>query len=75
MVLVQLDSCLEKKQTVLHYTIYKGKLQGCLGGSAVECLHLAQVVVRGWSPTLGSLHGACFSLCLCLNLFFCVSHE
>ena len=27
--------------------------------------------VTGWSPTLGSLHGACFSLCLCLCL--CVS--
>ena len=37
----------------------------------------------GLSPTLGSLHGACFSLCLCLCLSLslslsfslCVSHE
>ena len=33
----------------------------------------------GLSPTLGSLHGACFSLCLCLclslSLSVCVSHE
>ena len=32
--------------------------------------------VLGWSPMLGSLHGACFSLCLCLCLFLSVvSHE
>ena len=30
----------------------------------------------GSSATLGSLHSACFSsLCLCLCLSFCVSHE
>ena len=29
--------------------------------------------VLGLSPTLGSLHGACFSLCL--SLLLCVSHE
>ena len=29
----------------------------------------------GWSPTSGSLQGACFSLCLCLCLSLCVSHE
>ena len=29
----------------------------------------------GWSPTLGSLHGACFSLlmCLCLSLSLSLS--
>ena len=27
----------------------------------------------GWSPTLGSLHGACFSLCLCLCLSLSLS--
>ena len=50
-------------------------MKGHLGGSAVGCLPLA----RGWSgglrlgPTTGSLHGACFSLCLCLCLS--VFHE
>ena len=29
--------------------------------------------VRGSNPTLGSLHGACFSLCLCLCLSFSLS--
>ena len=29
--------------------------------------------VQGLSPASGSLHGACFSLCLCLFLFLCVS--
>ena len=44
--------------------------QGCLGGPVVKRLPLAcDPEVPGWSPTLGSLHGACFSLCLCL----CVS--
>ena len=40
---------------------------GCLGGSTVEHLPSAQGVilgVPGLSPTLGSLHGACFSLSL-----------
>ena len=31
--------------------------------------------VVGSSPTLGSLHGVCFSLCLGLCLSLCVSHE
>ena len=33
--------------------------------------------VLGSSPTLGSLHGACFSLCLCLclSLSLSASHE
>ena len=33
--------------------------------------------VPGLSPTTGSLHGTCFSFCLCLcfSLFLCVSHE
>ena len=31
--------------------------------------------ILGWSPTLGSLQGSCFSLCLCLHLSLCVSHE
>ena len=29
----------------------------------------------GSSPTSGSLHGACFSLCLRPGLSLCVSHE
>ena len=29
----------------------------------------------GSSPTSGSLHGACFSLCLSMSLLLCVSHE
>ncbi|CAD7667370.1 unnamed protein product [Nyctereutes procyonoides] len=40
---------------------------GCLSGSAVECLPSAQGMILeapGSSPTSGSLHGACFSLCL-----------
>ena len=50
---------------------------GHLGGSVVEHLPLAQGVISepGWSPTLGSLWGACFSLCLPLFLPLCVSHE
>ena len=28
---------------------------------------------RGLSPTSGSLHGACFSLCLCLRLSLSLS--
>ena len=50
---------------------------GCLGGSVVERLPLAQGVILespGSSPTLGSLHGACFSLCLCLCLSLSLSH-
>ena len=46
-------------------------LLGCSGGSEVEHPPLAQ----GSSPILGTLHGACFSLYLCLCLSFCVSHE
>ena len=49
----------------------------CLGGSVVEHLPLAQGMISrsGSSPTLGSLWGACFSLCLCPCLSLCVSHE
>ena len=39
--------------------------------SVVESLPLAQVMIPGSSPTLGSLWGVCFSLCLSLS----VSHE
>ena len=49
---------------------------GLLGGSAVECLPSAQDVNLGdpgLSPTSGSLHGACFPLCLCLCFSVCVS--
>ena len=52
--------------------------EGCLGGSVLKRLPLAQgdLGFPGWSPTLGSLHGAYFSsLCLCLCLSFSVSHE
>ena len=42
---------------------------GCLGGLVAE--HLPSAGVPGSSSTLGSLHGAYFSLCLCLCL--CVS--
>ena len=33
----------------------------------------AMILVPGLSPTLGSLHEACFSLCLCLCLFLPMS--
>ena len=49
--------------------------QGRLGGSVVEHLPSAQVVIPGLIPALGSPWEACFSLCLCLCLSFCVSHE
>ena len=52
--------------------------QGHLGGSVVEHLLSAQGRIPGsWeeSHTLGSLEGACFSICLCLCLSLCVSHE
>ena len=55
--------------------------EGCLrllGGSAAECLPLAGGVILGFQdrvPTSGSLHGAWSSLCLCLCLFLCFSHE
>ena len=52
--------------------------QGCLGGSVVEHLPLAQVMISGSGdgvPASGSPQGACFSLCLCLFLCLCVSHE
>ena len=40
----------------------------CLGGSGVEHLLRCDPGVPGSSPTSGSLHGACFSVCLCLCL-------
>ena len=51
----------------------ESKFEGHLGGSVVECLPLAQVVVLGLSPASGSLQGACFSLCVSASL--CVSHK
>ena len=42
---------------------------GALGGSQVVAyLPSAQGMILRLSPALGSLHGACFSLCLCLCL-------
>ena len=54
------------------------KILGCLGGSMVEHLPLAQGVipgVPGSSSTSGSPDWACFSLCLFLCPPLCVSHE
>ena len=51
-------------------------LLGRLGGSAVEKSAFSQGSgpgIPGSSPMLGSLHGACFSLCLCLCLSLPVS--
>ena len=48
-------------------------LEGHLGGSVVEHLPLAQIVILGsWDRVLQA--GACFSLCLCLclSLSLCV---
>ena len=59
-------------------TCEKGKFSGHLGGSVVERLPLAQVVileVLGSSPASGSPQGAYFSLSLCLCLSLCVSYE
>ena len=53
-------------------------IQGCLAGSVVEHLPLAQGVipeVLGSSTASDSSQGACFSLCLHLCLSLCVSHE
>ena len=58
--------------------LIKESILGHLGGSVVECLFLAQVViprVLGSSPTSGSHQGACLSFCLCLCLSPCVSHK
>ena len=69
---------LEKSSKLsLMFLLIKGE-QGCLGGSVVEHLLSAQGRIPGsWeeSHTLGSLEGACFSLCLhpCLSLY--VSRE
>ena len=41
---------------------------GTLGGSEVEQLCLAWVMIPGSSPASVSLQGACFSICLCLCL-------
>ena len=77
------DTLKKMKQAELHpgplplsgawFSFNKPHLSGCLGGSAVERLPLAQVL--GSSPPSGSSQGACFSLCLCLCLSPCVSHE
>ena len=52
---------------------------GPLGGSVVECLPLAQVVIpRSWDWVLHRApprDPACFSLCLWLYLSLCVSYE
>ena len=42
---------------------------GHLGGSVV------QSVILGSTPALGSLHRACFSLCLCLCLSQCLVNK
>ena len=51
---------------------------GCLGGSVVEHLPLAQGIISQ-SQDLGPFPAPCmepaFSLCLCLCLSLCVSHE
>ena len=59
------------------HVVLKIFVEGCLGGSAIEHLPLAQgmIPVPGLSLASGSLRGACFSLCLCLCLPLCVSHE
>ena len=57
-------------------TVKDTALQGHLGGSVVDHLPLAQVLISGVlgsGPVSGSLHGDCFSLCLGLCLSFCVS--
>ena len=52
--------------------VYMHAPWGHLGGSVVECLPLAQGLILGSSPASGSLHGACFSLCL-VPASLCVS--
>ena len=67
----------------LHYEFILGYMElllnfyvlGHLGGSVVEHLPSAQVMILGSSPASGSLQGTCFSLCLCLCLSLYVSHE
>ena len=51
------------------------KLMGCLGGSVVEHLPLAQgMILESWDRVPHcTLHGACFSLCLCLCLSLSLS--
>ena len=49
---------------------------GCLSGWMSAFGSGRDPRVPGWSPTSGSLLGACFYLCLCLCLFcLCVSHQ
>ena len=52
----------------------RSRRQGRLGGSVVEHLPLAQMVIPGsWSPISGSPKGACFSLCFYLCFSVCLS--
>ena len=63
--------------------LFKSMRLGSLGGSVVWHLPSAQGLIlesHSLSPTSGSLHGACFSLCLVsasssLSLSLCVSHN
>ena len=48
-----------------------------LGGSAIECLPLAQgmILQSGIEFASGSLQEACFSLCLCLSIFLALLNK
>ena len=51
--------------------------EGCLAGSVIECLPLAQGMIPGSRDQVPH-RAPCeelASLCLCLSLFLCVSHE
>ena len=59
-----MDRCMHK---MLYRNLMVG-IPGCLSGLAAAFCPGHDPEDQGSSPTLGSLHGACFSLCLCLCL-------
>ena len=65
--------------THLILIILSDGIPGWLSGLATAFGPGRDLGVPGWSPTSGSLRGACFSLCLCLclslslSLIVCVS--
>ena len=59
---------------------FKMPPKGAWVGSVVEPLAQGVILesrdrIPGWSPTWGSLLGACFSLCLCFCFSLSLSHE
>ena len=60
---------------LLHNIVLRFGTSGWLSGWASAFGSGHDPGIWGWSPTSGSLRGACFSLCLYLCLSVCVSRE